>query len=416
MSAPPFKIHVLDKNDYSKHFVVEIPSSELAPLAPSSLRLRPKTLGLTTNNFSYARLGHFMGWYDIYPLPTNTPEPYNNSEKYGRISAWGYADIVESTVPGLAAGQTLYGYYPISTGMETVRVEFAEHNGVKIASQLIVLDEHRQHLWKVYNRYQVCAPLKDLERTNGIDSLGWDGIMQGLFATSYNLSTFGFAWNEENRIHPSGQGEWTAQDADLRDATVVLLNASGKTGMSFAYALRQNRPKEHQPLTIIGVGSSASVQSIEKSGLYDKVVLNSDHDATKAFIDSISTSRVVLLDFGAREGAAETWSTTLSTTNVPFTLIVVGGVVKPLDQETMGKWLTSRAATNVVNASLLKEKGIEVDGEKYLEEFYADWDEFKGGIRAMKLVWGEGVEGWRDGWEALCKDEVRADVALAYKF
>ncbi|KAH7094931.1 hypothetical protein FB567DRAFT_16045 [Paraphoma chrysanthemicola] len=416
MSAPPSKIHVLDKSDYTKHFVVDVPRSELAPLAPSSLRLTPKILGLSTNNFTYARLGHHMGWYDIYPLPTNTPKPYNDSKKYGRIAAWGYAEIVESTVPGLAVGQTLYGYYPITTGIETVRVKFAEHKGAKIASQLLVLDEHRQHLWIVYNRYTVCPPLKDLERTKGLDSLGWDGVVQGPWATSYTLNKYGFAWNEENRVHPSGPGEWTAQDADLRNATVVLLNASSKTAISFADSLRQNRPKEHQPLTLVGIGSPASIQNIEKTGLYDKVVLNSDHETTKAFIESTSTSRIVLLDFGAREGAAEAWRTTLAASKLPFTFIILGSVVKPLNEETSGEWLSSRAANIIVSASALKEKGIEVAGEKYFEEFFADWEGFMSRNQTMKLEWREGVEGWSDGWEALCKDEVRADVALTFKF
>jgi hypothetical protein len=415
MSAAPSTIHVLDKADYSKHHLVDVPNTELAPLSPSSLRLQPKILGLTTNNLTYARLGHLMGWYDIYPLPPATPEPYNDIEAYGRIAAWGYAEIVESTVSEITPGQTVYGFHPISTGIETVRVEYAEHGGKRIASQIIVLDEHRQHLWKVYNRYQVCAPLKELEQAKGVDSIGWDSLMQGLFATGYNLSTYVFAWSDENRIHPSGKGEWTAQDADLRDATVVMLNASGKTAMSFAYCLRQNRPKEHQPRTIIGVGSPVSIKTIEKSGLYDKVVLNSEHEATKAFIEAASTSRIVLLDFGAREGAAETWRATLSSSQVPFTLVTIGGEVKVQDPEAARKRLANLLTLNVVNASLLREKGIEVGGENYFEEFYRAFDEFKGCVKGTKLVWGEGLNGWRDGWEAFCKDEVRADTGLVYR-
>ncbi|KAF2033283.1 hypothetical protein EK21DRAFT_86395 [Setomelanomma holmii] len=415
MTAPPSTIHVLDKANYSKHRLVDIPETQLPPLGPSSLRLQSKILGLTTNNLTYARLGHLMGWYDIFPLPPNTPEPYNDSQIYGRVAAWGYAEVVESTVPDIATGLTVYGYHPISTGIETVRIEFAEHDGKRIANQIIVLDEHRQHLWKIYNRLQICAPLDELGRTKGIDSLGWDSLMQGLFGTSYNLSTYAFAWNDQNRLHPGGKGEWTAQDADLRNATVVMLNASGKTGLSFAYCLRQNRPKEHQPLTIIGVGSPASVSVIQQSGLYDKVVLNSEHEATKAYIESTSGTRIVLLDFGAREGAAETWRNVLSTSHIPFQLVTIGGEVKVQDPEAARKRLASLQTLNIVHASLLREKGIEIGGEKYFDEFYKAFDEFKGKVRGMRLVWGEGLEGWRDGWEAFCRDEIRANTGLVYR-
>lgn len=423
MSTSSPAIHVLDKANYSKHRVVTLPPSSLPPLAPSSLRLRPRILGLTTNNLTYARLGHLMGWYDIYPLPANTPAPYNDSSTYGRISAWGYADIVVSTVPDIPPGHTVYGYLPISTGLITVRVEFAKHNGQPLKDEIIVLDAHRQHLWKIYNRYHVWGPLSTLEKTVGLDSLGWDALMQGLFGTAYNLSTFGFAWEDGNRMHPSGgkgECEWTASDTDLRNATVVILNASGKTGLSFAYSLRHRRPEEHQPTTIIGVGSSASVSAIEKSGFYDKTVLIDDAQATAADIEksgtTMGTRRVVYVDFGGRVGASEAWKAALSSlTCVPFTLVTVGGEVEIQTPEKAQKRLDSAAELNLVNASLLREKGIEVGGQKYFDEFYRAFEEFKTRVVGLQLRWAEGLSAWEEGWEAFVRDEVRADTGLVYR-
>ena len=357
-----------------------------------------------------------MGWYDIYPFPPNTPAPYNDESTYGRVAAWGYADIVESSVPDINAGQTVYGFLPISSAIETVRVEFASHAGKRINDQIIVLDEHRQHLWKIYNRYQICSSLPDLEKDRGLDSLGWDALMQGLFATGYNLSTFGFAWTEQNRIHPSGKGECSSSDADLRDAAIVVLNASGKTGMSFAYALRHNRPKSAQPKLIVGVGSSASVDAIRKSSLFDTVALNSEHSTTASTISSLHPRRIVLLDFGARPDVCPTWSTTLSSSpDIPFTQITIGGEVAPQNPETAKKRLAMLATTVLVNASLLREKGIESGGESYFEGFYEAWEGFKRQIKGMGLEWGEGVQGWEGGWEGLCRDEVRAGRGLVFR-
>ncbi|KAF2827255.1 hypothetical protein CC86DRAFT_369433 [Ophiobolus disseminans] len=414
MSPPPTKIHVLDKANYSNHRLVSLQDTTPTTLPPSSLRLRPKILGLTTNNLTYARHGHLMGWYDIYPLPPSTPAPYNDAQTYGRVAAWGYAEIVESSVLGINRGQAVYGFLPISSGLETVCVESAEHGGMKIKNQLVVLDAHRQHLWQIYNRYTIFPSLPTLIASRGADALGWDALMQGLFATGYNLSTFGFAWQDERRIHPSGKGEWGQENADLKGAAVVLLNASGKTGLGFAWAVRRARPNAEQPERVIGVGSEVSVDAIRKSGMCDEVYLNSEDEVVKEVVEKSQCRRIVLLDFGAREGVAEKWSSTLSSSSIPFSQITVGGEVKVQNPETARKRLALLGKTVLVNASLLREKGIEVGGEKYFEAFFEAWEEYKKDISSMKLQWGTGLEAWEKGWEALCRDEVRADTGLVY--
>lgn len=415
MSTQRETIHVLDKANYSHHRLVDLEPKQSAPLPPSSLRLRPRILGLTTNNLTYARHGHLMGWYDIYPLPPNTPSPYIDSTTYGRIAAWGYADILDSTVEGITSGSTVYGFLPISTGTETVTVEFASHNGRKIEDQIIVTDEHRQHLWKIYNRYRICSPLSQLERSPGIDALGWDALMQGLFATGYNMSTYAFAWTDENRIHPSGKGEWGKEKADLKDATVVVLNASGKTGRAFSYCLRACRPVDQQPREIIGVGSERSVGVLKESGLYDEAVLNDAHESTTKAIEASNAKRVVLFEFGARPGAADTWADTLGSSSVPFTSIMVGGEVKVQDPEAARRRLANLHKLTLVNASLLREKGIEVSGKTYFDDFHKAWEGYRGSILGMKLEWADGMEAWREGWEAFCRDQVKADTGLVYR-
>ncbi|KAJ2967168.1 hypothetical protein NUW58_g10507 [Xylaria curta] len=89
-------IQVLDKKDYFKQALVSLPNALPYPaLAPSSLRLRTTVLSLTVNNFTYAALGTLLHWWDVHPLPASTPAPYNDSTQYGRISAWGYAEVLE---------------------------------------------------------------------------------------------------------------------------------------------------------------------------------------------------------------------------------------------------------------------------------------------------------------------------------
>ncbi|KAJ4300721.1 hypothetical protein N0V90_002809 [Kalmusia sp. IMI 367209] len=405
-------IHVFDKSDYSKHRLVTIPATPPSALAPSSLRLKTKILGQTTNNLTYALLGFALGWWDIYPQPENTPAPYNDRSKYACIAGWGYAEIVQSTVPDIPAGASVFGYLHIGTGTWDVRVK---HTNLK--NQIVVLDEHRQHLWKIYNRLQVHPPLSELEHTKGADSLGWDSLMYVLFGTGHNLSTFGFAWKDSVRIHPAGEGNWTAEDANVGDATVIVLNAGGKTGMSFAYALRQDRPKEHQPRTIIGVGSEASKPLLEKSGFYDEVLLNTDGEAAKSLAEASSPRRVLLFDFGSRPGTMAAFTASLSSASAPLSRFFVGGDNRPKKAEDVMKARGQMGEGVQVNANTLREKGIEVGGDKYFEEFGEAWEGFKnkGAIPGTTLVWGEGLEGWEKGWEAFCKDEVRGTEGRVYR-
>jgi hypothetical protein len=105
MTSTLATIHVLYKSNYSKHHLMTIPLQALPTLDSSLLGFRPEILDLTTNNLTYARRGHLMGWYDVYPLPYSMPVPYNDSSAYGRIASWGYADIIESTVPDIPVGK-----------------------------------------------------------------------------------------------------------------------------------------------------------------------------------------------------------------------------------------------------------------------------------------------------------------------
>lgn len=411
MAAP--QIHVLSKQAYNQHHLVTLPSDPLPPLGPSSIRIKSKTIGLTTNNFSYARGGHVLGWWDIYPPPSNTPAPFNDHNAYGCIAGWGYAEIVSSTVPGIEAGQSVFGFVPIGTLTWDFTIE---QTGMK--DQIYITNPHRQHVWKIYNRMHVKAPLPKLVEEKGWDSLGWDSL-EGLFGTGYNLSRHGFAWKDEYRCHPGGdaRGPWTAEQANLDDSTVVILSASGKTAMGFVYCLRENRPKEHQPRTIIGVCSAGSRSVVENSGFYDKIVSYDDYAATKEDIEKSGAKKVVLLDKGGRPGSRETWNKEFETLSAPYQFISVGGEVKVQNPEEASARMKQFFATVQVNASETREKGIQTGGDKYFEEFYSAWEQFKkrGAIPGTSIRWGEGMKSWSEGWEALCNDEIGADVLLVYK-
>ncbi|KAH7138120.1 hypothetical protein B0J11DRAFT_513619 [Dendryphion nanum] len=415
--------HILSRKSYTTHHLVSLPPPTLDPLPPSSLRIRSKILSLTTNNLTYALVGHLTGWWDVYPPPPTTPAPFNNTTEYGRIAAWGYAEILESTVDDIPAGASIYGYLPISTLPEDIQVVQPFKN------QIVVTDPHRAHLWPLYNRYTIYPSLslkseiEEIQASMPNDSLGWDALLQPLFNTSYNLNRYAFAWTPERLVHPSNAGPWNAEDANLTDATVIFLSASGKTALTFAQQLRQARPKEHQPRDIIGVGSAASRKLSESSGFYDRVVLYDENEAVKDSLDKKSSTRVLIFDFGAREGGRSTWNATFaplesSESSKGYTFFSVGGEVKARSPEEIAAQRQKPTIKFVqVNATELREKGIELEGDAYFRNYSTEYEKFQvgGWVPGMRLQWGEGLEAWERGWEAFCKDEVSAASGLVYR-
>lgn len=314
-----------------------------------------------------------------------------------------------------ATGATLYGYLPISTEEWTLSID--ADTGLK--DIVFATDPHRAHLWNIYNRYAVThQSLAELEQAQGAESLGWDASAQPLIGTAYNMNVYGFAWEDANRVHPSGEAEWTAADADLKDAVVISLNASGKTGLGWAYTLRNDRPAEFQPKAIIGVGSPASKELLEKSGLYDRAVLNSEAEAFAKDPLVAQAKRVVVFEFGSRAGTVPAWCGALAANGVPYTLVGIGAEVKAMSQAEVLEKVSKRPSGFVqANADVMREKGIALSGDKYFEQFYAALEKFKakGGFPGVELQWGQGLEEWEKGWEALCQDIVPASKGLVYR-
>lgn len=405
-------IHVLEKADYTKQHIIPLPDAlPLPPLAPSSVRMKTSLISLTTNNFTYARIGHLLGWWDVHPLPPSIPDAFKDVSKYGRISGWGYGEIIESNVPEIPAGKQLFGYLPVGTLPVDLEVKLP---GTK--NQVLVTNSYRQHILPIYNRYLLVPP--KAENPAPAAHLGYDSLMQVLFETSYNLNRHTFAWDDAKRVHPMGDATpWTASDASLTGATVIIFAASGKTAVSFAHQLRHNRPAQSQPAAIIGVSSAASKAFTERTGFYDRVLLYSDPDGAKAA--TASGAKIVLVDFGARDNASATWHAALAPTAAEIAFVGVGGEVRPMSHDEIMAGFAKGAALGRVqaNASGLRDKALEIGEEAYFEEFLKVWADFKdaGGIPGVTLKWVEGMGEWAKAWDELAEGKIGPETGLLFR-
>lgn len=417
-------VQILEKSDHRKQHLVKL-SNDLPsqPLGKSQVRIRCMTISLTVNNFTYARLGDALGWWDVWPSPPSLPEPYTNTSKYGRVSAWGYSAVIDSSIPSLPVGAKLFGYLPIATLPEVLNLD----ESADVPGHYIETSSHRQHVFAIYNRYfklTTAGLTSDNDHAMAVDSL-----MLGLFESAFNLNRHCLSWDPAHPPIEPGPGipsnpAWTAQNANLKETIVIILAASGKTALSFAYSLKHNRPAPHKPSQIIAISSKSSLEFLKSTNLHDNTVLYSSiHDTNPNVIATLGitrSSKIALFDFGARGDSATEWAETLAKhTTTPLTLVAIGSDPEPVDSSVSASRLTKSLAQGWVqaNASGMRDLAMGMLGEEtYFEVFEREWDGFKrgGGVNGLLIEWGEGMEGVRDGWKGLVAGTVGPRKGLVF--
>lgn len=426
MSSSPYSLQILEKADYKKQHIATYDNS-LPQLGPSSIRVQSRVVGLTTNNITYARIGDALHWYDAHQLPFKDGE-FSNAQKYGRTSAWGTGEVLESTVDFIRPGTKIWGYLPLSDLPVDKKVKQAPAPGAFIDTT-----EHRQQLWAIYNFYRI------VPENQGNDDRynGYAALTRILFETSYSLNRMPFGWDSSPPTNPLGLevppklDTWTRQRANLRNATVIVMPASSKTAFTFAYMLRNARPKEEQPRAVVGLSSQASHAFCAKTKLYDVIA---DYNLTSAGSEDLasgvglnSKGKVVLLDFGARPGIKDAWISALEAATDDFTFIRVGAAIP----EEGAEGETLQARTKLFTDPAPNQYPSNADGQRnagkkrygkgeYLEDCGKEFNRFleHESINALNLDWGKGVKGpngIEGGWERLCSGRLGADEGLVFK-
>jgi hypothetical protein len=405
-------IQILSIADYTTHYLVSQPQSP-APLLPNSLRLRTTLISLTANNLTYARVGRAWGWHLIHPVPTSGP--FSDPDAYHRISAWGYAKVIESTSELAAVGTEVFGYVPIGTLPWDLEVAATE-TGVQ--NQLQITSEHRKGCFPVWNRLT-------LKPETDVVGKAWDALLQPLFETAWLMNAFGFGWEEEKRIHPQGEGAaWSKEDADLGKTVLMVFAASSKTAMIFAQLLRRERPSATQPLLLVGVTSEGSRGFVERSELFDSVLLYGDVEKGKEVVrkelEEEKVERVIVHDFGGRDGAVYTWYDAIKPLGASMLYLAMGTAVKPMSEKELAEVAAKDAAMGRItpDASNARQKVLETKSERdFFREFEEAWIMFKknGAIPGMELRIRKGMDEVGNGWEELTGGEIGPGTGLLFE-
>jgi len=212
-----------------------VPPADIA-LGPDEARLRIDWFGLTSNNITYAVFGDAMSYWQFFPA---RPE---GGTRWGRVPVWGFADVVESSTPGLAEATRVYGYVPMAAEL-VVRPGRVDDTGFSDVAA------HRDPLPSVYNRYSYVGSDPVYHRDREPQQM----LLWPLFVTSFVVDDF------------------LGDHGMFGTSSVVISSASSKTAVAAAYLLCQR-----EGVDVIGLTSTANVGFVESLGCYQHVATYDD--------------------------------------------------------------------------------------------------------------------------------------------
>lgn len=217
-----------DKRDLGRTRIV---TTELAALKPGEALLAIDRLAVTANNVTYAAFGdvpHLRYW-SFFPT---------GEDGWGHMPAWGFANVVATTVEGLEVGERFYGYWPIASHLVVQPVRVTErgfYDGTP----------HRLELTSAYNQYQ--RTRTDAAYRPAHED--YQALLRPLFITSFMLADF----LEDNGFFGAKQ--------------ILVSSASSKTAYGTVFCL-QNRPE----ITLVALTSQSNRSFVENLGCYHRTL------------------------------------------------------------------------------------------------------------------------------------------------
>jgi len=248
------------KDDFTKYRVVAAASTETSSeLADGAIRVKIERFAFTANNITYAVTGDRLGYWQFFPPGGD------DTDGWGMMPVWGFAEVVESNASNVPLGDRLFGYFPPANYLAITPTRVTDQRIIDGAP-------HRAKLPPAYNSYS---------RVNA--EAGYDPSMDDLRMLLWPLHITSFClWDALQEKNWYGARQ------------VVIVSASSKTSIGLAYALDDDTSAP----AAIAVTSKRNLEFVKKLELYEQSVTYetlSDIDATiPTVIVDMSGNREVL--------------------------------------------------------------------------------------------------------------------------
>lgn len=232
-----------DKRDLARTRIV---TQTLGALQAGQALLKISRLALTTNNITYAAFGdtpHLRYW-DFFPT---------GDAGWGHMPAWGFAEVVSSTVEGLHTGERFYGYWPIASHLLVQPVRVTER-GFYDGSQ------HRLELTSAYNQYQ----RNSTDSAYRPENEDYQMLLRPLFITSFMLADY----LQDNRFFDARR--------------IVVSSASSKTAFGTLFCL-QGR----DDVQLVGLTSASNREYVQGLGCYQQTLSYDELESLDASVPTL---------------------------------------------------------------------------------------------------------------------------------
>lgn len=255
--------------------------------------------------------------WDTFPVPKTAPEPYNDRTQWGIVPAWGYGMVIESNMSSLQPGRLLFGYWPMASAPVTLELQASDSQGYWIE-----ISQQRKAVMSVYNEYREmghheiaydAAPRNKLSidfTEEELNQMAWMSLFGAVWQTGFLLNKYTFTSEPDTHIPLSPMGNlipWDKEKADLSDAVLISLSASGKTARGFAWQVLNKRSPTSGPKAFLQVTQAAEAikqVALEQAKISVEVFEYSQLDSLVNVAATFNPKKVVIVDFGARDNAS----------------------------------------------------------------------------------------------------------------
>lgn len=242
---------VVARDDLQRCKTIETQLPDPAPLPEEALLVKVTRFAFTANNVTYAVMGDTLKYWTLFPAPHG----------FGNVPVWGLGEVIASKHPGIAVGETLFGYFPMATHL-VIEAADVSKRGLRDAAP------HRQGVSPVYNSYARVTDNPEFKGRAG----DFRALLQPLFMLSFMVDDY-----------LAGNGMFGAE-------SVLLSSASSKTAFGLAHLLHARGS-----VKVIGLTSAPNVDFVKSLGCYDDVVTYDEvaslpADAPVAYVDMAGSS------------------------------------------------------------------------------------------------------------------------------
>jgi hypothetical protein len=242
---------IVARHDLQQCKLIETQLPDAAALPADALLVKVVRFAFTANNITYAVAGDQLKYWQLFPAPKD----------FGIIPVWGFGEVIASKHENVAAGETLFGYFPMATHL-VIEAGDVTKRGLRDAAA------HRQGVAPVYNAYA---------RVSGDPAfMGKQGDYQALLRPLFMLSFLVDDFLAENEFYGARRA--------------MLSSASSKTAFGLAHLLHGRNG-----LKVIGLTSASNVAFVKSLGCYDEVVTydavtSMPADSPVAYVDMAGNS------------------------------------------------------------------------------------------------------------------------------